>query len=55
MRVEGPMRTREYEFEGQKRKQVQLHVDDVMFLFPKSNGGGGQTADGRKVSDEVPF
>lgn len=40
--VEGKLRTREYEKDGQKKYLTELLVDNIELLTPKGEGGGQQ-------------
>lgn len=63
--VEGRLQVREYEYEGQRRRQAEVVADNVQFLdWPKDGSGpgpaagggfGGDRLDDDFNPDDVPF
>jgi len=54
--IEGKLRWRSWEKDGQKRSKVSVVADNVQFIGPREGGsGGGESAGGARSGESVPF
>ena len=54
--IEGRLRWRSWEKDGQKRSKVSVVADNVQFIGPREGGsGGGDSAGGARSGESVPF
>ena len=53
--VEGALRSRSYEKDGERRTAIEVVATDVQFLTPKPGGGDEETNASADESGEIPF
>ena len=53
--IEGKLRWRSWEKDGQKRSKVSVVADNVQFIGPREGGSGGGDSAGRPSAPGAPF